>query len=103
MFDSIPKLTFDVIVVNPPYFFDDVKTDNQLAWNCGKNGEYFVKFFSGLNQFSNSESDVYMILADNCEIDRIKNIAKSHQFILVLIVHKKIKWETNFIFKIKAI
>ena len=103
LFDELPKLTFDVIVVNPPYFFDDVKTDNQLAWNCGKNGEYFVKFFSGLNQFSNSESDVYMILADNCEIDRIKNIAKSHQFILELIVHKKIKWETNFIFKIKAI
>jgi release factor glutamine methyltransferase len=103
LFDELPKLTFDVIVINPPYFFEEVKIDNQLAWNCGKNGEYFVKFFSGLKQYSNTESDVYMILADNCEIDKIKSIAKSHQFFFELIVHKKIKWETNFIFKIKAI
>lgn len=103
LFDSIPVSKFDVVIINPPYFFEDVKTDNQLAWNCGKNGEYFVKLFSVLQKFIQTESDVYMILADNCEIDKIKNIAKSQQYMFELIVHKKIKWETNFIFKIKAI
>ena len=103
LFDAIPDSKFDVIVINPPYFFEDVKTDDQLAWNCGKNGEYFVKLFSKLKSYIHAESDVYMILADNCEIDKIKTIAKSHQFMFELIVHKKIKWETNFIFKIKAI
>jgi release factor glutamine methyltransferase len=103
LFHAIPDSRFDVIVINPPYFFEDVKTDTQLAWNCGKNGEYFLKFFSNLQNFIRTESDVYMILADNCEIDKIKEIAKSYQFIFELIVHKKIKWEINFIFKIKAI
>ncbi|MES2761922.1 MAG: methyltransferase [Bacteroidota bacterium] len=103
LFDMVPESRFDIIVVNPPYFFEDVKTTDQLAWNCGKNGEYFVKLFSQLRNFVHAESDVYMILADNCEIDKIKNIAKSHQFAFELLVHKKIKWEINFIFKIKAI
>ena len=103
LFDAIPDSKFDVIVINPPYFFEDVKINTQLAWNCGKNGEYFIKLFSQLNNFILSDSDIYMILADNCEIERIKEIAKSHQFTFELIVHKKIKWEINFIFKIKAI
>ena len=103
LFDAIPDSKFDIIVINPPYFFEDVKTDDQLAWNCGKNGEYFVKLFFGLKHYTLPESDVYMILADNCEIDKIKNIAKTYQFSFELIVHKKIKWETNFIFKIRSI
>jgi len=103
LFDSLPTSKFDFVVINPPYFFDEVRTDDQLSWNCGKNGEYFVKLFSGLKNFIHAETEVYMVLADNCEIDRIKNIAKSNQFLFELIVQKKIKWETNFIFKIKAI
>ncbi|MES2515726.1 MAG: methyltransferase [Bacteroidota bacterium] len=103
LFDAIQVFKFDVVVINPPYFFEDVKSIDQLAWNCGKNGEYFVKLFSALKNYIHVESSVYMILADNCEIDEIKHIAKLHQFSLELLVHKKIKWETNFIFKITLI
>lgn len=103
LFDFIPDSKFDTVVINPPYFFDEVNSNEQLAWNCGKNGEYFVKLFSQLKTFIYNRSLVYMILADNCEIDKIKDIAKSHHFIFELIVQKKIKWETNFIYKIKAI
>lgn len=103
LFDSIPDAKFDTIVINPPYFFDEVNSNEQLAWNCGKNGEYFVKLFSQLKTFIHDRSLVYMILADNCEIDKIKDIAKAHHFIFELIVQKKIRWETNFIFKITAI
>ncbi|MBC7696507.1 MAG: methyltransferase [Burkholderiales bacterium] len=103
LFDAIPDSKFDIIVINPPYFFEDVKTDDQLAWNCGKNGEYFIKLFSGLQHFIHAKSKVYMILADNCEIDKIKQIAKSNLLEFHLIVQKKIKWENNFIFKIDPI
>ena len=103
LLDSIPPNKFDIIVINPPYFFDDIKSNEQLAWNCGKNGEYFVKLFSQLKAFVHENSLVYMVLADNCEIQRIKDLAKLHQFTFELIVQKKIKWETNFIFKITTI
>lgn len=103
VFNSIPPNKFDAVVINPPYFFADITSTDQLAWNCGKNGEYFVKLFSELKNYVNSGTETYIILADNCEIDRIKYIAKSHQFLFELTEQKKIKWEINFIFKITAI
>ena len=81
LFDSIPDSKFDLVVINPPYFFDDIKSDDQLAWNCGKNGEYFVKLFKDLKNHIHIESEVFIILADNCEIDRIKSIALSQHVI----------------------
>jgi release factor glutamine methyltransferase len=100
VFDRIPEKKYDVIVINPPYFFKEVTSQNELAWNCGKNGEYFSKLFSQLNDFSNSSTEIYMILADNCDIEKIKNIATQHNYTLKLIEQKKIKWEVNYMFKI---
>jgi release factor glutamine methyltransferase len=76
LFDSVPAVKFDTIVINPPYFFEDIRTKDHLAWNCGKNGEYFIKLFLGLQNYMEAKSEVYMILADNCEIEKIK----SHRF-----------------------
>lgn len=102
VFNEIPENTFDVLVINPPYFFKDVTEANQLAWNCGKNGEYFVKLFSKLKHYISSESLIYMVLGDNCEIDRIKEIAKQYDFSLKVVKEEKIKWEVNSIFEISA-
>jgi len=101
VFNSIPQTIFDIVVINPPYFFQDAIDTNQLAWNCGKNGEYFIKLFSNLKQYTNSESLIYMVLGDNCEIDRIKVIAKQYGFTFKLVKEEKIKWEVNYIFEIK--
>jgi release factor glutamine methyltransferase len=103
LFDRIPVLNFDMIVINPPYFFENINSDNQLAWNCGKNGEYFIKLFSQMKDFMHYHTEIYMVLADNCEIDRIKAIADAQHFSFELVEQKKIKWEVNFIFKIKSI
>lgn len=100
VFESIPKSHFDTIVINPPYFFSEVRSAGQLAWNCGKNGEYFIKLFSELNNYITDTSQVYMILADNCEIGQIIGIAKEYKFNLALVEQKKIKWEMNYIFRI---
>lgn len=100
VFSAIPENHFGIIVINPPYFFSKVSTPDQLAWNCGANGEYFVKLFSGLKNYSSGTSYVYMILADNCDIARITGIAKENHLKLELIEQKKVKWETNYIFKI---
>jgi release factor glutamine methyltransferase len=100
VFNSVPKSNFDFVIINPPYFFSAVTTTDQLAWNCGSNGEYFVNLFSGLQHYISGTSQVYMILADNCEVERIAGIAKENNFALELIEQKKVKWETNYIFRI---
>lgn len=103
LFDSLPDQLFDTIVINPPYFFKTVDHVGQLAWNCGVNGEYFSKLFFQLKAFIKNESDIYMVLADNCEIDRIVQIAKQYHFSLSLVEQKKIRWEVNYMFKIQRL
>lgn len=100
MLASIPHQTFDYVVINPPYFFADNSQQEQLAWNCGVNGEYFEKLFSQLPSYANKSSLIYMILAENCDITRISTIALKYHYKLILIQEKKIKWEKNYIFNI---
>ncbi len=97
---EVKDVVFDIIVINPPYFFSDIKDDSQLAWNAGANGEYFLKLFSQLKEKIHKDSKVYMILADNCEIERIKKMASDKGFSMSCIEKKKVKWETNFIFQV---
>ncbi len=101
LFDLIPKTSFDFVFINPPYFFETVSTENQLAWNCGKNGEYFVKLFSQISLYISNNTQVYMVLADNCDIKRISEIANDHNFKFNRVEEKKIKWEINYIYNIE--
>ncbi len=99
-FSNIPSQTFDVMVINPPYFFKKVEADTQLAWNCGEEGEFFVSFFSALPRYLSTNGKCFMVLADNCDIERIKAIAQLNQLTWRLTQTKRIWWENNFIFEI---
>jgi release factor glutamine methyltransferase len=100
LFDSVPENKFDLILINPPYFFNDPHDEGAFAWYCGKNGEYFMKLFTQLGAYSMPSAQIFMSLADNCDLERIKAIAKKHNYLLNLVTEKKIKWEKNFIFKV---
>lgn len=101
VFSSVERATFDFIIVNPPYYFKKADVSEQLAWYCGENGEYFEKLFSQLGKYISRSSQVYMILEENCEIGRIRSLAKNHRFSMTIVDEKKIKWERNFIFSIR--
>jgi len=100
LFDEIPPQQFDLLLINPPYFFKATNGHDSLAWNCGENGEYFSKLFNQLPDYCKSNSEVYMILAENCEIEKIRKLAQSWDFNMTIVEEKKIKWEKNFIFKL---
>jgi release factor glutamine methyltransferase len=97
---NIPLQQFDAIAINPPYYFKDANVDEQFAWNCGVNGEYFEKLFSQLKNYMHTETQVLMILAEVCDIERIKSIAAKNSLEMRVVDKRKIKWETSFIFKI---
>jgi release factor glutamine methyltransferase len=100
LFDSLPEQKFDVIAINPPYFFKAAANDMEYAWHCGEKGEYFKQLFSDLEKFCHRETKVYMILAQNCEIERIQQLAFVHGISFELVEQRKIKWEENYIFKL---
>jgi release factor glutamine methyltransferase len=102
LFDNYPpQQKFDVIVLNPPYFFQPQEKQEQLAWNCGRDGEFFEKLFSQLPARTRPKAAIYMILAENCEIDRIKKIAGKYGIKLIQAEERKIKWEKNYIFVVE--
>jgi release factor glutamine methyltransferase len=100
LFSNVPEQLFDIVVINPPYYFKEVKMAGQQAWYCGEHGEYFKTLFSKLKTYTTMSSEVYMILEENCEISRIRNMALSNNIQFEQVDEKLIKWERNFIFRL---
>lgn len=103
VFSALGQEVFDVIVINPPYYFRKVDVDAQLAWYCGENGEYFEKLFSALRQHVHTSTQVYMILAENAEIQRIKEMATLHGIGFMMVEQRKIRFEISYIFQLKPL
>jgi release factor glutamine methyltransferase len=100
MFDTIPLQCFDVIVVNPPYYQNNPLQESDFAWYCGEQGEFFQKFFSGLEKYIGVNSTALMILSDECDIGMVQAHAMENGFAMKVIMEKKKYWETNYIFEI---
>ena len=100
LFESLTKRIYDLIIINPPYFFKEPINAEQQAWYCGKDGKYFDNLFSQMQKHTHSKSLIYMILADNCDITKITSIAQEYNCNFTKIESKKIFWETNYIYQL---
>jgi release factor glutamine methyltransferase len=80
LFHSIPVEAYDWIVVNPPYYPADPHDDAAYAWYCGRNHEYFLRFFSSLARYITDRSKTLMVLSDVCDLPLIFSIAGDHGF-----------------------
>ncbi len=101
LFDSLPHVRFDWIVINPPYYAKNVSNDEELAWNCGESFEYFQKLFSTLSGFIHENSKVIIVLTQGCDIDSIKKVAAVNYFEFVLKAEQQVLFDgRDFIFEI---
>jgi release factor glutamine methyltransferase len=103
LFDKISPREFDYIYINPPYFFKEPKSVEQKAWYCGKEGEYYKKLFYQLPDYSGPATEILMVLSDNCDLKRIEKIAENFGYGLEIVQKTKIKWEWNFLFRLRKI
>jgi release factor glutamine methyltransferase len=104
LFDRIKRKPFDWIVINPPYYARSVKTEDELAWHCGEKFEYFKKLFSTLKDYIHSTTQVIMVLTLGCELDKIFEIAKTHQFQFELLQERNVLFDgKDFLYQIKPI
>ena len=101
LFDEIKQQVFDFIIINPPFFNKEPRTEAEYAWNCGKKFEYFYKLFKSLSNYMSIKSSVFMILSETSKIDTIKSIGTEHGFQWKLVLRKRIWSEENYIFKIQ--
>lgn len=99
LFDKIEDISFDYIIINPPYYPKDAKNIKEQAWYCGQNFKYFESLFKQIRE-KNIQSKIYIILSQDCKIENILQIAKKNQIQLNVIKEVKTYGETNFIFEI---
>lgn len=101
LFEAIPVQSFDLIAINPPYYKRNPKTWVDHAWHCGENGEYFDRLFKQLPAYIHKDSQVIMILCDECDIKMVEAAAAGNHFGLRCMQTKQSLLEKNFIFKIE--
>jgi release factor glutamine methyltransferase len=85
LFEKIPKAVFQVIAVNPPYYPEDPKNESEHAWFAGKEFQYFSRFFKEAISYVDAQSQLFMVLSDECEINRISEITE------------KLGWKSNLV------
>ncbi len=100
LFSSIPAQTFDIVLVNPPYYKKTPRDEAEHAWYCGEHGEYFERFFQGLASFLHATSVVYMVLFDGVDLMMIEAMAKKNKFTCKTVFSRNNWMEKDFILSI---
>ncbi len=101
LFSNISKEYFDFIIVNPPYYPKAPSNIKQHAWFCGENFEYFEAFFNQIPSYLTPKNETYMILSEDCELQKIETIANRNNLEMNTILETKKAGEKIFIFEIK--
>jgi len=94
------KDVFDFVFINPPYYPKPIKTPSDLAWYCGERFEYYYQLFEQLHQRPSKEI-TFMILSEDCNLEKINEIAHMNHLELNQEDLKVNFGEKNFIFEIK--
>ena len=100
LFSKLKNQYFNYIIINPPYYPKSPENQKEKAWFCGENFEYFKDLFQQLSA-RNSKEIIYMILSEDCKIDKIESIAKKYDWYVDEIFRVKKLQEINYIFEIK--
>jgi release factor glutamine methyltransferase len=82
LFDAVDG-TFDLVVVNPPYFRHDPDSQFDHAFHAGAEFQYFHRLFAGLGVHMHPGREVLLSLAEGCDAE-IGRIAEAHGFTLHL-------------------
>lgn len=101
LFDAIPFRGYDLVVINPPYYFKAPASMAEHAWYCGNEGEYFQRLFAGLGNYLHKKTVTLMILCEGCEQERIKGMAMEAGYHLHLVHSSRNLIERNDIYEIR--
>jgi len=97
---NVPPQQFDLVLINPPYYPKEAKDIEEQAWYCGVDFEYFNSLFGTVTEIMHSETNIYMILSQDCAIEHIASLAKKNNLDWNEVWRKKRSTETNFIYEI---
>jgi release factor glutamine methyltransferase len=103
LFAAIPQQVFDIIVINPPYYFKQPVSHKERAWFCGKEGEYFRQLFAQIGNYADENTVTLMILCEGSERARIQAIAFRAGWDLECVHTAHNLIEKNYIYRLRAL
>lgn len=103
LFQSLTERKFDCIIINPPYYPKQPKNTKEQAWFCGENFEYFQALFPQLKSQLVASNETFMILSEDCELEKIKAIALKSDIDFTLLLEKKVVGEKNYLFRVTSL
>ena len=101
LFDALPPgRSYDIVLVNPPYYPLAPQRVEEHAFYAGEQLEYFQRFFAGLGDVLAPAGRCWMVLSEDCAIERIGGIARSFGWGFRTVFEQK-KWgERLFVLEI---
>jgi release factor glutamine methyltransferase len=103
LFERITPDDFDIIIINPPFYPREVKSEKDHAWFCGRDFQFFKRLFAQIKQKRTSENRILMILSEECDLKEIKRLANEFCFELESVFAEHSLGEENCIYLIKNI
>ena len=103
LFANFNSQTFDVIIIQPPFYPQKPISFAEYAWYCGEDYVFFRSLFNQIGKFIHQGTKILMILSDDCDIKTISNISSENGFTMNQIMSKKVFGEWNFIFEINFV
>ncbi len=91
LFAALDGRTFELVVVNPPFFAKDPADDAERAWFAGADLGHFDRFFAGLNAHLAPGGTTLMVLSEGCDLLTISAAAGDHGFIIGELHHRQ-RW-----------
>lgn len=99
LFDEIDS-QFDLIVINPPYYPKNPKNEEEKAWYCGAEFEYFKKLGKQLKLHLTEKGKAIMILSEDCQVETISKILTSSGLFVKKDLEISKFGEVNFLFSV---
>ena len=98
LFAGLKGERFDVVLVNPPYYPGTPQTDEEHAWYCGPEWEYFQRLFEGLGEWLVADARVLMVVSEDVAVGEIRRIAEGKGWWMEEVDRSKRWGEWNYVF-----
>jgi release factor glutamine methyltransferase len=102
LFDQLDPRDYDWIIINPPFYPRNPTTESERAWFCGEDFAFFVKLFDQLSERLSHDTNVIMVLSEDCDLNAITTLASNAGLKLDNIFTVNGWWEKNEVYKIST-
>jgi release factor glutamine methyltransferase len=101
LFEGMPTRCYDWIVINPPYYPRNPQTESENAFYCGEEYQYFERLYAGLEAVCTTETQLRMVLSEDCNLERIAMIGSKYGWQMREVDRMRKLGEWNFIFALE--